>query len=86
PRVQGEVQIALAARDLDKTMMGARTQQLDSRTVVMDLQKTRTLLIGQGKTQEAEQIAQAISDIEQGGSVEKTLIGTIYNLDQGKST
>jgi Ca-activated chloride channel family protein len=86
PRVQGEVQIAMAARDLDKTMMGARTQQLDGRTVVMDLQKTRTLLLGQGKSQEAERIEQAIADIEQGGSVEKTLIGTIYNLDQGKST
>lgn len=85
PRVAGEVQIALAARHLDQTMMGARTQQLDSRTVVMDLQNTRTLLVSQGKTQEAERVAQAISDIEQGGSVEKTLIGTIYNLDQGKS-
>lgn len=85
-RVDGEVQIALAARQLDKTMMGARTQQLDSRTVVMDLQRTRTLLLGQGKAQEAERVGQAIDEIEQGGSVEKTLIGTIYNLDQGKSS
>lgn len=85
PRVQGEVQIALAARHLDKTMMGARTQQLDNRTVMMDLERTKTLLLTQGKTQEADRITQAIADIEQGGSVEKTLIGTIYNLDQGKS-
>jgi len=43
------------------------------------------LMLDQGKLAEAQQITQAMQAIQSGGSVEKTLLGTIYTLDQGKT-
>ena len=85
PRVQAEIEVARAARSLDKTVMGMRTQQLDRTQVMGELNRTKTLMLDQGKLAQAQQITQAMSDIQGGGSVEKTLMGTIYTLDQGKT-
>ncbi len=85
-RVQAEVQISNAARQLDRTMRGVRAQQTDPDSVMRDLQQTRSLLLSQGKMQLAQRIEQAIVDIQRGDSVEKTLIGAIMNLDQGRMT
>ena len=65
--------------------MGSKTQQLDRTQVMQDLNRTKTLMLDQGKLAQAQQITQAMQDIQGGGSVEKTLMGTIYTLDQGKT-
>ncbi len=85
PRVQAEIEVARAARSLDKTVMGMKTQQLDRTQAMHELNRTKTLMLDQGKLAQAQQITQAMQDIQGGGSVEKTLMGTIYTLDQGKT-
>ena len=83
--VKQELEVAEASRNLEKTVMGMKTQQLSAMNATMQLQKTMSLLASQGRTQEAEDVRKAIDSIQTGGAnAEKTLIGTIYNLDQGK--
>jgi Ca-activated chloride channel family protein len=85
PIVKQELEIALASRDLEKTVMGMKTQQISAMTAAAELQKTMSLLLSQGRTEEAQDVQRAIDSIKQGGpGAEKTLIGTIYTLDQGK--
>ena len=43
------------------------------------------MLIDRGKTLQAQDIQNAIDQIKQGGGAEKTLMGTIIDLDRGKS-
>ena len=85
PRVASEIAVAQAARSLDRTVMGMKTQQMDRTQAMQELNRTKTLMLDQGKLAQAQQITQAMSDIQGGGSVEKTLMGTIYTLDQGKT-
>jgi hypothetical protein len=84
PVVQRELEVHLASRNLERTMMGMRTQQLTAMGAMQELQRTQTILMQAGHTQQAQEINQAIDALKSGGEVEKTLIGTIYNLDQGK--
>lgn len=85
PIIRQEIEVALASRNLEKTVMGMKTQQLSAMTATMELQRTMSLLASQGRTAEAEEVKKAIDSIQQGGpGAEKTLIGTIYSLDQGK--
>jgi Ca-activated chloride channel family protein len=76
----------MASRDLEKTMMGMRTQQLNVDDVTAALDRTQQLLKTQGRNGAADELAQAAQALRRGaeGDAEKTLIGTIYNLDQGK--
>jgi Ca-activated chloride channel family protein len=84
PVVQRELEVHLASRNLEKTMMGMRTQQISSAGAMQELNKTRTILMQSGRAGEAQEVTRAIETIQRGGDVEKTLIGTIYHLDQGK--
>lgn len=85
PVVQREVEIAQASRNLERTMMGLKTQQITVGAAAAELQRTQMLLTQQGRTQQAGEIAQALQGLRQGsGDVEKTLIGAIIDLDQGK--
>jgi len=84
PVVQRELEVHLASRNLEKTMMGMRTQQLTAMGALQELQRTRTILLQSGNTEQAQEVGQAIDQLQRGGDVEKTLIGTIYHLDQGK--
>jgi Ca-activated chloride channel homolog len=84
PVVQRELEVHLASRNLEKTMMGMRTQQLTAVGAMQELQRTRTILMQSGRTEQAQEVGQAIDALQRGGEVEKTLIGTIYHLDQGK--
>ena len=84
-RVQSENEVARAARALDMTILGLKTQQMNREQVMQNLNRTKTLMLDQGKLAQAQQVTQAMRDIQGGGSVEKTLIGTIYTLDQGKT-
>lgn len=86
PIVRQELEIAQASRNLEKTVMGMKTQQISAMNATVELQKTMSLLLSQGRTDEAEDVRRAIDSIKQGGQdAEKTLIGTIYHLDQGKT-
>jgi Ca-activated chloride channel family protein len=85
PVVYRELEVHLASRNLEKTMMGMRTQQLTAMGAMQELQKTRTILMAAGRTEEAQDITQAMTALQQGEGAEKTLIGTIYELDQGKT-
>jgi Ca-activated chloride channel family protein len=84
PVVQRELEVHLASRNLEKTMMGMRTQQLTAMGAMQELQRTRTILMQSGRVEQAQEVAQAMDALQRGGEVEKTLIGTIYHLDQGK--
>jgi Ca-activated chloride channel family protein len=85
PVVQRELEVHLASRNLEKTMMGMRTQQLTAMGALNELNKTRTMLIQAGRAEEVKEVTQAMDAIQRGGEVEKTLIGTIYHLDRGKT-
>lgn len=85
PIVKQELEIAQASRNLEKTVMGMKTQQISAMSATVELQKTMSLLQSQGRVEEAREVQEAIDSIQQGGAdAEKTLIGTIYHLDQGK--
>lgn len=85
PQVQREIEVAEASRNLEKTVMGMRTQQVSPADAVRELEKTKMMLVEQGKTLQAHDIQSAIDQIRQGGGAEKTLMGTIIDLDRGKS-
>jgi Ca-activated chloride channel family protein len=86
PAVAQELSVALASRDLEKTMMGMRTQQISAAEATRALERTQALLAHQGLAREASELAEATQALRRGeeGGAEKTLIGTIYHLDQGK--
>lgn len=85
PLIAQELEIAQASINLEKTVMGMKTQQISSMHAAMELQKTMNILASQGRTDEAEQVRQSLNDINQGiAGAEKTLIGVQLSLDQGK--
>jgi Ca-activated chloride channel family protein len=84
PMIQREIELALSSRNLERTVMGMRTQQISPTMAIQELQRTQSILVQQGKTLQAQDIDKAINDIRQGASAEKTLVGTILNLDRGR--
>ncbi|MDH7603024.1 MAG: VWA domain-containing protein [Armatimonadota bacterium] len=82
PEVQRELEVARASRNLERTVMGMRTQMISPDEALRELEKTQALLIQQGKTLQAQDIQRAIDQIKQGAAAEKTLIG--INLDREK--
>ncbi|MFN3649606.1 MAG: vWA domain-containing protein [Armatimonadota bacterium] len=83
--VQQEIELARASRSLERTMMGLKTQQLTTGMAMADLQRTQMLLQQSGAAEQAAEVAQAIQDLRSGaGEAEKTLIGTVMDLDLGK--
>jgi Ca-activated chloride channel family protein len=86
PRVDQAAQIQVASRAVEKTIMGLKTQQLTAMGAVAELQKTQALLLSQGRTQDAQEVTMALRALQSGdsGAAEKTLMGTMVNLDQGK--
>jgi Ca-activated chloride channel homolog len=83
--VQREIEVAQAGRSLERTMMGLKTQQLTAGMALMDLQRTQMLLQQTGMSEQAAEVGQAIQGLRTGsGDVEKTLIGTMLDIDLGK--
>jgi Ca-activated chloride channel homolog len=83
--VRNELDIAQASTNLQRTMMGMRTQQLTAMGAMGELQKTRTILMNAGQTQQVQQLDAAMQSLQRGGGdVEKTLMGAIVDIDQGK--
>lgn len=85
-RVANELQVAVASSTLEKTIMGMRAHQLDRTQALAELQRTQALLLSQGRTQEAQEVTQAIRALQtqDTNTAEKTLMGTLVNLEQGK--
>jgi Ca-activated chloride channel family protein len=88
PRVAAASQVSAASRAVEQTIMGLKTQRLSTADALADLQKTQALLVAQGRAQEAHEVTVAMQAIQRGdtGGAEKTLMGTMVNLDQGKKT
>lgn len=88
PQVAQEVAVAQASRDLEKTMMGARTQAINVTQMADALRRTQTILTQQGRVAEASQVADAARQAQIGdaANMDKTLMGAIYTLDQGRRT
>lgn len=86
PVVAQELSVVQAGRDLERTMMGMRTQQLSVADVTAALNRTQQMLTQQGRADEAREVGNAAAAASRGDaeSLEKTLIGTIYHLDLGK--
>lgn len=84
PRVPQELEVARAARALDKTVMAVQTQQMDVTHAMQELSQTKTLMLNQGRPAQAEAITQAMQQVAIGASVEKTLTGAVYTIDQGR--
>ncbi len=86
PRVAQASQIMAASRVVEKTIMGLKTGMITSMGAVQELQKTQMLLMQEGRTAEAQEVTMALRAIQSGdtGTAEKTLMGTMLNLDQGK--
>ena len=85
PAVRRELEIAEASRNVERTMMGIKTQQLGTSAALAELQKTQMLLVQSGRAEQAQELGDAIQGLRQGsGDVEKTLIGVSLELDQGK--
>lgn len=84
PEVGQRLEVALASQQLEKTMVGIRTRQVSKTQAIEELEAARTQLLKQGKAEEATQVEQAIIKLQAGaGDVEKTLIGTITQIDAG---
>jgi Ca-activated chloride channel family protein len=86
PRVAAELQVALASQSLERTLMGMRTQQIDSRTAMVDLERTQQILVAGGQGDRAAEITQALQNLQMGDSnaAEKTLIGASLDLERGR--
>jgi Ca-activated chloride channel family protein len=83
--VQRELEIARASRSLERTMMGLKTQQLSAGQAAVELERTQMFLASQGRGDQAQEVGEAIESLRRGaGDAEKTLIGAIIDLDQGK--
>jgi Ca-activated chloride channel family protein len=86
PLVAQELSVVQATRNLEQTMMGMRTQALSVADVTAALERTQAMFTQQGRADAAQEVAQATQALRQGDTeaVEKTLIGTLFDLDQGK--
>lgn len=86
PRVEQAHEVSAASRAIERTVMGLKSNQITQAIALADLQNTQAMLTSQGRLQEAAEVTQAIKAIQGGnvGGAEKTLMGTVVNLDQGK--
>lgn len=86
PIVAGAAQVALASKAVEKTVMGLKTGMITQMAAIQELQKTQMLLVSEGRTAEAQEVTMALRAMQSGdqGTAEKTLMGTMLNLDQGK--
>lgn len=86
PLVSQAHQVSLASRAVEKTILGLKTGQLTSTQALQELQKTQALLLQDGRLEEAREVTQAMQALRGGqtGEAQKTLMGTVLHLDQGK--
>ena len=85
-RVASAAQVVAASRAVERTILGMKTQALSPQAAIAELQKTQALLLAEGRVAEAQEVTQALRALQSGqtGEAEKTLMGTVVHLDQGK--
>lgn len=88
PEVAQAAQIAAASRTVEQTIMGLRTGQMTVGVAAQELQKTQMLLLNEGRVQEAQEVTMALRALQSGdqGAAQKTLMGAVVHLDQGKKS
>lgn len=86
PRVAAAAEISAASRVVERTIMGLKTQAITTAQAMSELQKTQALLVQDGRMKDAQEVTMAMQAIQRGdsGTAEKTLMGTMLSLDQGK--
>jgi Ca-activated chloride channel family protein len=86
PKVSSAAEVAAASRAVERTVMGLKTGQFNVTQALGELQKTQALLIQDGRVAEAQEVTMAMRALQSGdaGGAEKTLMGTVVHLDQGK--
>ncbi len=86
PKVSQAAQVAAMSRTVERTIMGLKTQQITTAAAVAELQKTQMFLLKDGRTVEAQEVTLALRALQSGDTsgAEKTLMGTVHTLDQGK--
>jgi Ca-activated chloride channel family protein len=87
PAVAREIEIAQASKNLERTVMGMKTQALNAGMAIAELERTQSLLMAQGRLEQAQEVTKAIASLRQSGGsgeAEKTLMGTILDLEKGK--
>jgi Ca-activated chloride channel family protein len=86
PQVSAAAQIVAASRVVEQTVMGLKTGAITQMGAIQELQKTQMLLLNEGKTAEAQEVTMALRALQTGdiSGAEKTLMGTMVSLDQGK--
>jgi len=87
PAVSAAMGLHSAALDLEKTLNGMRTMSFSAVDVTQMLNRTQAMLTQTGRVQEAAQVADATRAFQTGNQdhLEKTLVGTLYALDLGKT-
>lgn len=85
-KVSQAAQVAAMSRTVERTIMGLKTQQITTAAAVAELQKTQMFLLKDGRTVEAQEVTLALRALQSGDTsgAEKTLMGTVHTLDQGK--
>jgi Ca-activated chloride channel family protein len=86
PAVASAAQVALASKTVEKTIMGLKTGMITQMGAIQELQKTQMLLTSEGRAAEAQEVTMALRAIQSGDNsgAEKTLMGTMHRMDQGK--
>jgi len=86
PAVDQELQVASAAKNLERTMAGLSSMELSRTQVAEELAATKFTLLAQGRDLEATQVEEAIQNISKGADSEagKALMATLYGLESGK--
>lgn len=85
--VLGAYRVASASKVVEKTIFGLRTQAIGAQQAMDELHKTQMLLSEHGRTEEAAEVTQAMDALRTGdvSGAEKTLMGTMLHIDQGKT-
>ncbi len=87
PRVKAEVDLQNAAKMLERTMMGLKTQQITVGQAQQDIERTMAMVSSAGETERTMQLQQAVQGLRTqagSGGVEKTLMEAVYELESGR--
>ncbi|MHA4875448.1 hypothetical protein, partial [Enterococcus faecium] len=76
------------SRVVEKTILGMKTGVLTQMGAMQELEKTQALLLGEGRVAEAQEVTMALNALRSGDNAgaEKTLMGTVFKMDQGKKS
>lgn len=87
PRVKAEIELQTAAKMLERTMMGLKTQQITVGQAQQDIERTMAMVSSAGETERTMQLQQAVQGLRTQsatGGVEKTLMEAVYELESGR--